>query len=371
MFFSHLRSERAVDGKLNLAAVPNNILRHLEQLKVDTIVVEPEYRDRDFLNDFSAFYARCHHSYPRHCRRLHFFRAFSDRLPDSASLLPYIVGDASDEQSAAMQDAYCGFMVCRPLPSAQVGRTVLKPLKSKEYGEGKRDYPCIRRYRVNLFGIDLSLRGLAFQEQDTVLASCATVALWSFFQRTSKLFGTAEISPAEITQAANQVVHTRRPIPSSGLSVQQMCAAIRRMGLEPEVITLTPDVPVLSLIYGYLSLGLPVVLGGRFPYSRPDEDHAITINGFCLEPDRVNDSEARPCVPSLQMPGLRISEFYAHDDQIAPYTGMRPAVAACPAMAPSRTFTPSHLTANGQKRTVLRGHSRQSASLLGSTTRSG
>lgn len=40
---------------------------------VKTIVVENNYIDHDYLEDFSAYYVRCFSTYQRVCTRLHFF----------------------------------------------------------------------------------------------------------------------------------------------------------------------------------------------------------------------------------------------------------------------------------------------------------
>lgn len=40
----------------------------------ENIVVEKEYIDRDFLDDFAGYYVRCFTDYGRICSRFHFFR---------------------------------------------------------------------------------------------------------------------------------------------------------------------------------------------------------------------------------------------------------------------------------------------------------
>jgi hypothetical protein len=79
-------------------------------------------------------------------------------------------------------------------------------------------------------------------------------------------------------------------------------------------------VPLISLIYGYLKMGLPVILGVRIPEHGL---HAITLTGYSLRRDRVLKQEVndtRQCIP---MVGLRIDEFYAHDDQVGPFSWVR------------------------------------------------
>lgn len=51
-----------------------------EGVNAKTIVVEQEYVDRDFLEDYSSYYVRCFADYRRICSRLHFFDfAFTQR----------------------------------------------------------------------------------------------------------------------------------------------------------------------------------------------------------------------------------------------------------------------------------------------------
>ena len=200
-------SEEVKHGTCTDADVRQN--RRVQYLKdyllaigVRTIVTELEYVDADYLDDYANFYAKSFEAIPNRCRRLHFF---TDAI-DAASLEAVMLGDASP---AGMQTAYAGFMVARPLPTAIVGRTVLKTYPDDG---GRRHYSAVRDYSVNLFGIPLTLKSLAFQEQDTSLAACATVALWTSFQKAQDLFHTAALTPAAITRAANRLLLAARPV---------------------------------------------------------------------------------------------------------------------------------------------------------------
>ena len=52
-------------------------IRNLEGLLVDmgvqVAVIEDEYFDRDYIEDYAKYYARCHKPYDRHCVRAHMF----------------------------------------------------------------------------------------------------------------------------------------------------------------------------------------------------------------------------------------------------------------------------------------------------------
>ena len=278
--------------------------KYLGDLGTKTILVELEYVDGDYLDDYAAYYVKCFKRYPRRCKRLHFF---SDDFTTADFL--NVLDSTSTERAQVIQESYQGFIVLRPLPDAAIGRTVLKTYDSDN---GRRQFPCILRYQSNLFGIDLSINTLPYQEQDAVLAACATVSLWSCFNKTRELFGSTSPTPAEITRAATSVISFSRSTPSSGLNVQQICSAVKHVGLEPEVIPVTSKTPLVSLIYGYVRKGLPVILGVDIQSRGP---HAMAVVGYSLVEERQ-----REAVLGVPMVGLRIDRLYTHDDQIGPFS---------------------------------------------------
>jgi len=70
---------------------------------------------------------------------------------------------------------YLGFMVLKPLPQTIVGRTCFKTYPDDG---NRRHFPTLHKYSSNLFGLPLTVNSLAYQEQDKVVAACATSALW-------------------------------------------------------------------------------------------------------------------------------------------------------------------------------------------------
>lgn len=288
------------------------LYKYLKELHCATIIVEEEYVDGDYLDDYAQYYARCFRPYGRFCKRLHFFSTEFNRK-EFASL---IEGKISDNREKTFFNTYLGFAVAKPLPDAIIGRTVLRtyPLDGE-----RRNFHGIREHPVNLFGLRLKVNSLAFQEQDTVVGACATSALWSAFQKTCYLFEKEAPTPAAITQLATRHFLSARALPSHGLNVLQICEAIRGVGLEPEVFTVRPTVPVVSLIYAYLRAGLPVILAIDVEQRGL---HAVTVLGYSLEGQQVRESEVSQGCPMLPLRGLYISKFYVHDDQIGPFARM-------------------------------------------------
>lgn len=294
------------------------LLRYLSDIRVRTLVVEHEYTDGDYLDDYTFYYAKAWGHFDRRCKRIHCF----SKVFASSDLEELAFGTRTDEGfEEALKKAYCGFIVARPLPSAIIGRTALKTYKTDS---GRRHYRrCLRTYKANLLGLTFRVRSLAFQEQDDTVAACATVALWSAFQKTSTLFHTPIPTPAAITNAATQVVHPLRPLPTKGLSVGQLGHAIQSIGLEPEILGSSLEIPFASMVYAYLKAGLPTIL--IVNVEGHHGTHAIALVGYSLleKPFRKHEVTARNGGRSRpHLVGRRINEFYGHDDQIGPFARM-------------------------------------------------
>ena len=328
---SSLASADVVRGKLHYRYFSD----YFFELDAKSIVVESNYVDHDYLEDYAAYYVRCFESYKRSTTRLHFFSLeftepnFRDALTDpSAWLSPQL-----------LQNHYLGFVVVKPLPLTIVGRTCLKTYPSDS---GRREFPILRKFAVNLFGISLEIDSLAYQEQDTVVAACATSALWSCFQGTGKLFQHAIPSPVEITKAATRHVpenlpaNSARALPNSGLTATQMALAVRDVGLEPYLVG-TPSPYVLnSTLYAYLRCRMPSILAFNLVdvldgHEQHMGAHAVAVTGYSLgkeQPEPFGQS-------GFQLRASRIDKIYAHDDQVGPFARMEHAQSTEPYLATS------------------------------------
>lgn len=306
------KSEREI---INRKSHCDYFQNYFAKLKAKTIVVENEYIDRDFLEDFSAYYVRCFHRYDSRCTRLHFFDIdFTD-----LDLKTLLRGEVSKVNPELLNSAYLGFIVVKPLPQTVVGRTCLK---TYEDVDGHRTYPITRTYSANLFGISLRVESLAFQEQDHVVAACATSALWSAFHGTGPLFQHAIPSPVEITRlASTNMSDESRNLPNHGLNIQQMAVAIRGVGLEPFAIGTTNIFGLKSALYAYLIGRVPVLLAGQLFDSVPTPNvflgrHAVAVTGFGSTEKADSQQTEFLCRSNL------IDRIYAHDDQVGPFARM-------------------------------------------------
>ena len=293
---------------------------YLAELRACTIVVEHHYIDRDFMEDFAAYYVRCFADYDRRCKRLHFFK----NSFNSDDLEEFLSTGGGRLSSVNLQDSYLGFMAVKPLPDTVIGRTCLATYPATS----SRNYRIGRNYEANLFGIPLSVRQtLAFQEQDRVVAACASSALWSAFHGTSKAFGNRSPSPAEITHSAGaKASDVDRNMPSKGLTLSMMADAIRYVGLEPFYFRPADNEDLKATIYAYARGGIPAILGFYVHDAKEGAEewmkkgHAVTISGYRL-PDPsgpITDKDG------FSLYAYRLDRLFVHDDQIGPFARMFP-----------------------------------------------
>lgn len=298
---------------------------YFDALQAKTIVVEENYIDHDYLDDFTAYYVKCFHSYPRHTRRLHFFSAPFDGIKFAA-----VLRGEDSETLKSLKSGYLGFVVVKPLPQTLVGRTCLTTYPSEN---GRRQFPSLQDYAANLFGIDLIVKTLAFQEQDSVVAACATSALWSAFQGTGQIFHHWIPSPAEITRiAANHIPEEHpqglpqtRGMPNKGLTATQMAHAIRGVGLEPYLVGSSNLTLLRATAYAYLRARIPMILvfaleevfGNGAPCAFIGR-HGVAITGYSLGDDQPTLIENT----KVNLKACRIDKLYVHDDQVGPFARM-------------------------------------------------
>lgn len=365
---------------------------YLQKLVCTSIIVEPGYVDRDFLEDFSAYHVRSFHEYQRFCTRLHFFNRRWTREELKAVML-------RKDAPQALQTSYLGFVVLRPLPVTVVGRTCLKTYSSQA-SRGIRYFPTVYRQEVDLYGIRLHVESVAFQEQDKDVAACATSALWSVLQCTGRKFQHAIPSPVAITgTAAATGGYDERMLPAvAGLTIRQIADALRYVGLEPHLIPLEvhkeegePDhlertdtgmvadpaadgseqrgdatppghqtgttaeiertrLEFKAAIAAYLRGGIPCLLLMRVIESSGKEperhvNHAVAVTGY-----RVGRGEATGYGESgVRLEASRIDKIFVHDDQVGPFAKMQ--------FAEDGTLQVSWPTENGSLgQTLARSH---------------
>jgi hypothetical protein len=294
-----------------------------EGLQAQAIVIEEDYISRDYLHDYAAYYAFCFTKYPKFCRRIHFFNTtITDELLNRAIL-------EKDELPETFWDSYLGFIVRKPIPTTVIGFTVLKHYNINIHMPD-RNFWGLRNYKVHFFGHEVEVTSLAFQEQDSVLAACATTAIWIMLNKAAINVHTILKTPSEITKdAGNLSPDGSRLFPNKGLSVKQICQAIFNSGLvsevkPPDYAALDKDGNIIEsfvsnlytkkILNAYEPLGIPIILVIKVPDGDEHGLHAITVSGH-----RQNPIKAIDVRDEISLVAENIDRIYAHDDQWGPF----------------------------------------------------
>lgn len=294
---------------------------YLEALKLKTVVCEPNYFESNYTAEFSAFYSRSAKDIHHNCiRHLFFSEAFNRN--DIRKLA------ANDELTIQrMKNSFLGFVVQRPIEHAELGKTVLKWFEDYNANEPRIIKPS-RPYKVNFINVELNVEGVAWQQQDRGISACATVALWSILQSSANREEIFIPTTRDLTENANLKSYGTRVFPSPGLTVNQICEAIKQNMMSP--ILMEGDISLASLNdYGFskevfcnyigtlIKSGYPILLSGRTVKRDGGmkiygEGHALCCVGY--------RSVANPSVPAgtIGFDEANIRNIYIHDDNYGP-----------------------------------------------------
>lgn len=263
-----------------------------------TVVEENRYVDPDYRSEYSAFWSQRFPTRPAFARRLHFFR----RL-------------IRDEQVSALDPGtagYVGYSILKPIAPGRVGRTVLAPPPRLS-----RATLALATDRVSLFGTPLEVRGAPFLEQDGEYLRCAHAAAWMCHYSAALRGLAARSLTAQLVQLSPAAVWHERPLPSPGLTWNQLQAVFaatgqpalfyglsampRVRGVQNPAPQFLPDgtlrhpglwdTRMFSVVCRYLNAGYPVLVATL--------DHAFVIVGWFRDGTRIR--------------------FIACDDQWGPY----------------------------------------------------
>ena len=311
--FSDFESDKDFLAEIEKTPQDRYLINYLKDLNAKKILLEPNYFDRDYLSEFSAFYSTSVHGYKNICQRVHFFsqESINRELFEKAA-----GGEQKDIQ--ILNDSYLGFCVLRPI-QARLGKTVLKWHKNRE--ENSSRVPIQRNYKCHVAGVELNIKGLAWQQQDAGVGACATIALWSALQ--SSAFDDFHAIPttAEITKVANKTASLgSRTFPSKGLTDFQLYEAIKELGLSPMVqsgdsilnnqVYFTKE-RFMSSVASYIRSGYPaIILGDLIIDNQARGSHAVCVVGF-------RDSVISPTHP-ITLEDSSSEVLYIHDDNIGP-----------------------------------------------------
>lgn len=283
------------------------IYHYLKDLGAKSVLLEREYIDRDYLEDYSRYYVKCFGNHGHKCARLHFFKKALTHKDVSN-----ILSDETKKQTRnGLCSSYLGFIVVKPLPKTFIGRTCLKQYSRLNDNVSRRSLN--REYPVDLFGISLSVKSIAFQEQDKVMSACATTSIWSALHALS--WKNLRDIPACSQITANAINHidgSSNSFPNKELTNKQIMRALdlERLRYHTESIEAFSADDFIVCVRNHIDSDIPLILGAHV-YSVEkcgtsrnkrltfEAGHAVTVLGY-------KQIEGRQAI-------------YIHDDRLGPF----------------------------------------------------
>lgn len=278
--------------------------RYLRDIGCRCAVVEDEYVDKGYLIDYCRYHARSFSAPARFTERFHFF---SEEF--SSEDLSTVLTSRNHQQIQDLQDSYLGFVVVKPVRTADgkrvIGRTVLRTYSLEADGERRR-FVTVKQ-SASLHGIPLETVSLPYQAQDVAVGACATASLWVSMYPLRELGALPDLSLAEITEKSTEFPGEQRRFPSVGLSLWQMINFIHSLGLDAECISPVDTAPSMipDVVRAYAECRIPVIAAIQLKKEDRVDHHAVVVSGY-----RSHNN----CV----------TELYVHDDQIGPYSRVLP-----------------------------------------------
>jgi hypothetical protein len=285
------------NNKTHIIDTLKEYLKNYPENSCKSILVEEEYIDKNYLIDYVNYYARCFLSPKRIVQRIHFFSLDDETLKNI-----FMSSNEYDKSNDTLQKNYLGFTILKDLNNRIVGKTVLKVYPTDN--SNNRYFGVTFKNEINLFGFQLLIDSVPFQEQDRATAACASISIWSSMEILEHKFKVNFAKAAsEITEIANECrVSSGTVYPSNGLNVYQILYFFRTMGYEGLYIKNKSDDFYREMIMSYLDFGLPIIALLNLQEGKNKADrHTALITGYRIDEDG------------------KIIEFYVHDDQIGPF----------------------------------------------------
>lgn len=230
------------------------VYSHVEDQQATGALLEHEYIDSDYRDEYAHFYVTTFRSLPDRCERLHFWSG----------------------------ERYIGYCSIRPVAGQPVCRTMLEPGP-----ELQEDVSCVVQATAHPYGRSLSVPAFPFISQDHQYGRCAHAVLWMIANYHHLVNDTPACTMSDIVTAAAEE-EPERIVPSRGMTEAQVGGTLRRLGLsavkyrvrdhgeaavDAERELLPGDVH--ELVRRYLNSRMPLVLG--------TPGHLTAIIGACRD----------------------------------------------------------------------------------------
>lgn len=257
------------------------------------LMIEKPYYDSDYLSTYYIFYSRKQEHFSKICCRIHIYEI----IEDNSSKENYI---------------YQGSIVLRPTKSTtKMGKTYLSPLLFLTEG-----HIILNEFKNHILGETIPIKAFPWMKQETDVAVCAHVALWSIIRYFgSKYAGYQDITMGSIVQKTPE--QNQRKLPLSDLNLMQISELLKKQDFSPIIVSRKTTDDFDAELFTYIQSGIPLI--GCITGLR----HSVVIIGHGeMKTARLNDYDSMKKVFS-QMNVIDSNELVesiiVNDDSIGPY----------------------------------------------------
>jgi len=210
-------------------------------------LLERDYIDADYRDEFSHFYAQTFRRLPDRCERLHFFSSDKSR------------------------ERYLGYLILRPILGRPVCRTMLSPPRGLT-----KAVSCVASSSSTPYGYAHNVRGFPYISQDYQYGVCSHAALWMVAFYFHLEFARPRYYLSDIASAAVRHQDLLPSLPSDGLTLRQIMGVLHDLKMPPITYRIDRELPrgedMETIACRYLNSRLPVIL--------LKEQHATVLVGY-------------------------------------------------------------------------------------------
>ena len=252
-------------------------------------LLERDYIDADYRDEFANFYAQTFRRLPDRCERLHFF---------------------SEDENGRQ---YLGYLILRPILGRPVCRTMLTPPLG-----ANADVSCIAASSSTPYGYAHTARGFPFISQDYQFGVCSHAALWMVAFYFHLAFSKPRYYLSDIASAAARHQDLLPSLPSDGLTLRQIMGVLHDLKMPPISYRIDQRLPgkerVEEIASRYLNSRLPVLL--------LKDHHASVLIGYGTDEEGLyfvcHDDAKGPYLKVRDLHELRPAEEYVEENGDGP-----------------------------------------------------
>jgi len=259
------------------------ILYAAEVTGCNTAVKETGYDDEEYKKEYELFYKNVFKGKPpADVIRIHLFEGILSNLSEEELTLK------------SKDDAYLGYFTLRPTKIQRVCDAFISEKVITDEESRFVFLTCKIKRSISIEGVNFEIKGFPYIQQDSRIAACAQCAIRVISQFLGWEEGKSScLTAPDITEKVKTISNAITPdasrqIPTSGLTVPQMKAALGYLNCDPilyDYSNIKPEELFYKhpeqIIYRYVESGIPVILGINTATSK----HVLVVIGHSFNPD--------------------------------------------------------------------------------------